>query len=68
MKAGHTRVPMHFHKISVSSQHYKTKVRQGAPKNLGSSMRPNTGTPPITLIFGPGEINGVTGKTVLKED
>ena len=28
----------------------------------------NTGTPPITLFFGPGEIYRVMGKTVLKEE
>ena len=29
---------------------------------------PNTGTPPITLFFGPVEIYRVIRKTVLKED
>ena len=28
----------------------------------------STGTPPITLFYGPGEIYRVIGKTVLKED
>ena len=28
----------------------------------------NTGTPPITLFFGPRKIYHVIGKTVLKED
>ena len=28
----------------------------------------STGTPPVTLFFGPGKICHVTGKTVLKED
>ena len=50
----------------------KTKVHTGnsmlLTKFCNSYNGSGTGTPPITLFFGPGKIYRVIGKTVLKEE
>ena len=55
-------------KKTLSSQNSPLKISRVLLESESYWKIYGTGTPPITLFFGPGKIYRVIGKTVLKED